>query len=70
MTELFQNSFILNVTLGIDRNLKRYGKWNFYYGADCFFRYSDYNKTGWSKMGFGRIGYKAEFPFFKIYSLY
>lgn len=46
MTELFQNSFILNITLGIDRNLKRYGKWNFYYGADCFFRYSDYNKAG------------------------
>lgn len=28
--------------LGIDRNLKRYRRWNFYYGADYFFRYSNY----------------------------
>lgn len=28
--------------LGIDRNLKIYRNWNFYYGADIFTRYSNY----------------------------
>lgn len=28
--------------LGVDRNLKRYRNWNFYYGADLFTRYSNY----------------------------
>lgn len=30
------------IKLGVDRNLKRYRNWNFYYGADYFMRYSNY----------------------------